>query len=39
MEEFFQYIPTVTVILFALGIIGVIAYEKIRPKNVEENSN
>ena len=38
MTEFFDYIPTITVILFAIGIIGAIVYERIRTKNIEEPS-
>ena len=39
MTEFFDYIPTITVILFAIGIIGAIVYERIRTKNIEEPSD
>jgi len=39
MTEFFDYIPTITVILFAIGIIGAIVYERIRTKNIEEPSH
>ena len=39
MTEFFDYIPTITVILFAIGIIGAIVYERIRTKNIEESSH
>ena len=39
MTEFFDYIPTITVILFAIGIIGAIVYERIRTKNIEESSS
>ena len=38
MTEFFDYIPTITIILFAIGIIGAIAYERVRTKNIEEPS-
>ena len=38
MADFFDYIPTITIILFAIGIIGAIAYERIRTKNIEEPS-
>ena len=38
MTEFFDYIPTITIILFAVGIIGVIVYERVRTKNIEEPS-
>ena len=38
MADFFDYIPTVTIILFAVGIIGAIVYERVRTKNIEEHS-
>ena len=38
MTEFFDYIPTITVILFAIVIIGAIVYERVRTKNIEESS-
>ena len=38
MSEFLDYIPTITIILFAIGIIGAIAYERVRTKNIEEPS-
>ena len=39
MSGFFDYIPTITIILFAIGIIGAIAYERVRTKNIEEPSH
>ena len=39
MSEFFDYIPTVVVILFVVGITSVIVYERIRTKNIEEHSD
>ena len=38
MADFFDYIPTIVIILFAIGIIGAIAYERVRTKNIEEHS-
>ena len=38
MAEFFDYIPTIVIILFGIGIIGAIAYERVRTKNIEEPS-
>jgi len=38
MADFFGYIPTIVIILFAIGIIGAIAYERVRTKNIEESS-
>jgi len=38
MTDFFDYIPTITIILFTIGIIGAIVYERVRTKNIEEPS-
>ncbi len=38
MTGFFDYIPIVVPILFAIGIACVIAYERTRTKNIEESS-
>ena len=38
MADFLDYISTITIILFAIGIIGAIAYERVRTKNIEEHS-
>jgi len=38
MADFFDHIPTIAIILFAIGIIGAIAYERVRTKNIEEHS-
>jgi len=37
MAGFFDYVPTITIILFA-GIVGAMVYERIRTKNIEEFS-
>ena len=39
MSWFFDYIPIVAPILFAIGIVCVIVYERARTKNIEESSN
>ena len=39
MAGFFEYIPTIVIILFAVGIVGVMVYERIRTKNIEESSS
>ena len=39
MSGFFDYIPVVVVILFVVGITGVVVYERIRTKNIEESSD
>ena len=39
MAGFFDYIPIIIIILFAAGIIGVMVYERVRKKNIEESSS
>jgi len=39
MTEFLDYIPTISIILFAIGIIGAMVYERVRTKNIEEHSS
>ena len=39
MAGFFEYIPTIAIILFAIGIVGVMVYERARTKNIEESSS
>jgi hypothetical protein len=38
MAEFFDYIPSIAIVLFAVGIIGAIVYERVKTKNIEESS-
>ena len=38
MAGFSEYVPIIAIILFAIGIIGAIAYERVRTKNIEEHS-
>jgi hypothetical protein len=38
MAGFFDYVPTITIILFAVGIVGAMVYERIKTKNIEESS-
>jgi len=38
MAGFFDYIPTITIILLVAGIVGVMVYERVRTKNIEESS-
>jgi hypothetical protein len=38
MAGFFDYVPTITIILFAAGIVGAMVYERIKTKNIEEPS-
>ena len=39
MAGFFDYIPIITIILFVVGIVGVMVYERVRTKNIEEFSS
>ena len=39
MAGFSEYIPIITVILFAVGIVGVMVYERVRTKNIKESSS
>ena len=38
MAGFFDYIPIIAIILFAVGIVGVMVYERIKAKNIEEST-
>ena len=39
MAGFLEYIPTIAIILFSAGTVGVIVYGRIRTKNIEESSS
>ena len=39
MADFVDYISTIGISLFAVGIIGAMVYERIRTKNIEESSS
>ena len=39
MAEYFEYIPIIGIILFAVGIVGAMVYERVRTKNIEESSS
>ena len=39
MAGFFDSIPIIVVILFAIGIVGAMVYERSRTKNIEEASD
>jgi len=39
MAGFFEYVPIIAIILFAIGIVGVMVYERVRTKNIEESSS
>ncbi len=39
MAGFFDYVPIIAIILFAVGIVGVMIYERVRTKNIEESSS
>ena len=38
MAGIFDSIPTITVILFAVGLVGVMVYERVRIKQNEETA-
>ena len=38
MADILDYIPTIAIILFGIGIIGAIVYERVKTKNIEESS-
>ena len=37
MAGFFDYIPMIAIILFAVGVVGVMVYERVRTKNIKES--
>ena len=39
MGDIFDSIPTITVIMFALGLVGVIVYERSRSKTPDESDS
>ena len=39
MAGIFDAIPVITVILFAIGLVGVMVYERSRTKTVEESNS
>ena len=39
MAGFFDSIPIIVVMLFAIGVIGAMVYERSRTKNIEESSD
>ena len=39
MAGFSEYVPIIAIILFAAGIVGAIAYERVKTKNIEESSS
>ena len=39
MADIFDSIPVITVILFAIGLVGVMVYEKSRSKKVEKSNS
>ena len=38
MADFFDSLPTITVILFAIGLVGVIIYERTKTKQTDETT-
>ena len=39
MAGFSEYVPIIAIILFAVGIVGAMVYERARTKNIEESSS
>ena len=39
MAGFIEYIPTVAIILLAIGIVGAMVYERVRTKSIKESSS
>ena len=39
MADIFDSIPTIAVILFAIGLVGVMVYERSRTKQTEESTS
>lgn len=39
MAGIFDSIPVITVILFAIGLVGIMVYEKSKSKTVEETNS
>ena len=39
MAELSEYVPIIAIILFAVGIVGAMVYERVRTKNIEESSS
>ena len=39
MAGFFDFLPIIVVILFAIGGVGAMGYERSRTKNIEESSD
>jgi NADH:ubiquinone oxidoreductase subunit K len=39
MAGIFDSIPVITVILFAIGLVGIMVYERSRTKTVEESNS
>jgi hypothetical protein len=39
MAGIFDAIPAITVILFVIGIVGILVYEKSRSKTIEESNS
>tara|TARA_B100000749_G_scaffold4456_1_gene3616 strand:+ start:759 stop:875 length:117 start_codon:yes stop_codon:yes gene_type:complete len=35
----FDYIPIISIILFVVGIVGVMVYERVKTKNIKESSS
>ena len=39
MADIFDSIPTITIVLFALGLVGIIVYERSKSKSTDESDS
>jgi NADH:ubiquinone oxidoreductase subunit K len=39
MAGIFDYIPIITIVLFALGLVGIMVYERSRSKSTDESDS
>jgi hypothetical protein len=39
MADIFDSIPTITIVLFALGLVGIMVYERSRSKSTDESDS
>ncbi|KEQ57418.1 hypothetical protein SCCGRSA3_00156 [Marine Group I thaumarchaeote SCGC RSA3] len=39
MADIFDYLPTITIVMFAIGLVGVIVYERSRSKTPDESDS
>jgi hypothetical protein len=39
MADIFDSIPTITIVLFALGLVGIMVYERSKSKSTDESDS